>query len=79
MSQAIKYICINLNMGYSNETFKFIIVMKILGVQIDNNNLIITYQEYVCIHRGSSVCFAMVADTGLRTTGTLYFHFTLSF
>jgi len=33
----------------------------------------------VCIHRCSSACFAMVAVTGLMTTDTLYFHFTLSF
>jgi len=35
--QAIKYIYINLNMGYGNETIKFIITTKFLGVQIDNN------------------------------------------
>jgi len=37
MSQAIKYICINLNMGYGNETIKFLITLKFLGVQIDND------------------------------------------
>ena len=37
MSQAIKYIYIDLNIGYGNETVKFVITMKFLGVQIDNN------------------------------------------
>jgi len=37
MSQAIKYIYINLNIGYGTETIKFVITMKFLGVQIDNN------------------------------------------
>jgi len=36
VSQAIKYIYINLNIGYGNETIKFIITTKFLGVQIDN-------------------------------------------
>jgi len=36
VSQAIKYICINLNIGYGNETFKFI-TNKSLGMQINNN------------------------------------------
>jgi len=70
MSQAIKYIYINLNIGYGNETF--IITMIFLGVQIDNI-------FGVCIHRCSSVCFAMVEVTGLMTTDTLYFNFTMSF
>ena len=69
MSQAIKYIYIDLNIGYGNETVKFIITIKFLGVQIDKNI------SSVCIHRCSSVCFAMVAVTGLMTTDTLYFHF----
>ena len=69
MSQAIKYI--NLIIGYGNETIKFIITMKILGVQIDNISS-------VCICRCSSACFAMVAVTGLMTTDILYFHFTMS-
>jgi len=30
-------IYINSNIGYGNETIKFIITMKFLGVQIDNN------------------------------------------
>ena len=47
--------------------------MIFLGVQIDDNIL------GVCVHRGSSVCFAMVAVTGLITTDTLYFNFTMSF
>jgi hypothetical protein len=34
MSQIIY---INLNVGYGNETIKFVITMKFLGVQIDNN------------------------------------------
>ena len=37
VSQAIKYIYINLNIGYGNETIKFVITTKFLGVQIDNN------------------------------------------
>jgi len=37
VSQAIKYIYINLNIGYGNETIRFIITTKLLGVQIDNN------------------------------------------
>ena len=73
MSQAIKYIYINLNIGYGNEAIKFIITLKCLGVQIDNNT------SSVCIHRCSSACFAMVAVTGLMTTDTLYFHFTVYF
>ena len=32
-----KYIYINLIIGYGNETVKFVITMKFLGVQIDNN------------------------------------------
>jgi len=36
VSQAINYIYINLNIGYVNETIKFIITTKFLGVQIDN-------------------------------------------
>ena len=46
MSQAIKYIYINLNIGYGNETIKFVIT-TFLGVQTDNR--IITYQRYVSI------------------------------
>ena len=46
MSQAIKYIYINLNIDYSNETIKYIIT-TFLGVQTDNR--IITYQRYVSI------------------------------
>jgi len=37
VSQAIKYIYINLNIGYGNETIKFVITMKFLAVQIDNH------------------------------------------
>ena len=37
VSQAIKYIYINLNMCCGNETIKFVITTKFLGVQIDNN------------------------------------------
>jgi len=37
VSQAIKYIYINLNIGYGNGTIKFVITTKFLGVQIDNN------------------------------------------
>jgi hypothetical protein len=48
MSQAIKYIYINLNIGYGNETIKFVITMKFLDVHFDNN-LIITYQVYVSL------------------------------
>ena len=73
MSQVIKYIYINVIIGYGNETFKFIIAVKFLGVQIDDNI------SSVCICRYSSACFAMVAVTGLMTTDTLYFHFTVSF
>ena len=73
MSQAIKYIYINLNIGYGNETVKYIITIKFLGVQIDNNI------SSVCIHRCSSACFAMVAVTGLMTTETSYFQFTVCF
>jgi len=38
VSQAIKYIYINLVIGYGNETIKFVITTKFLGVQIDNNS-----------------------------------------
>ena len=48
MSQAIKYIFINLHIGYGNETIKFIIKTKFFGVQIDNN-LMMLYQVYVSI------------------------------
>jgi hypothetical protein len=48
VSQAIKYIYINLHIGYGNETIKFVIKTKFFGVQIDDN-LIITYQAYVSI------------------------------
>jgi len=41
--------------------------VKFLGAQIDNNI------STGCIHRCSSVCFALVAVTGLMTTDTLYF------
>jgi len=37
VSQAIKYIYINLNVSYGNETIKLIITTKFLGVQIDNS------------------------------------------
>jgi len=37
VSQAIQYIYINLHIGYGNETIKFVITMKFLGVQIYNN------------------------------------------
>jgi len=37
VSQAIKYIYINLNVSYGNETIKFIITTKFLDMQIDNN------------------------------------------
>jgi len=37
VSQAIKYIYINLNIGYGNETIKLVITTKFLGVQIDSN------------------------------------------
>jgi len=46
MSQAIKYIYINLNIGYGNETIRFVITTTFLAVEIDDN-LIITYQ--VCV------------------------------
>jgi len=35
--QAIQYIYINLNIGYGNETIKFVITMKFLGEKINNN------------------------------------------
>jgi len=35
--QAIKYIYINLIIGYGNETIKYVITTKFLGVQTDNN------------------------------------------
>ena len=73
MSQEIKYIYIDLNMGYGNETIKFVITTKFIAVQIGNDI------ASVCIHRCSSACFAMVAVTGMMTTDTLYFHFTMSF
>jgi len=45
--------------------------------------LIITYPDNnissVCTHKCCSICFAVVAVTGLMTTDTLYFHFTMSF
>jgi hypothetical protein len=48
-SQAIKYIYINLNIGYGKQS-NSLLQKKILGVQIDNKfNLIITYQVYVSI------------------------------
>jgi len=37
VSQKIQYIYINLNIGYGNEAIKFVITIKFLGVQIDNN------------------------------------------
>jgi len=37
VSQAIKYIYINSNIGYGNETIKLVITTKFLGVQIDSN------------------------------------------
>jgi len=37
VSQAIKYIYININIDCCNETIKFIITAKFLDVQIDNN------------------------------------------
>jgi len=37
VSQAMKYIYINLNVGYGNETIKFVITTKFLAAQIDNN------------------------------------------
>jgi len=37
VSQAIKYIYINLDIDYGNGTIKFVITAKFLGVQIDNN------------------------------------------
>ena len=73
MSQAIKCIYINWNIGCGNETIKFVITTKFLGALIDNNI------SSVCINRCSSACFAMVAVTGLMTTDTLCFHFTMSF
>jgi len=48
VSQAIKNINIDLNIGYGNETIKFIITMKFLYVHFDNN-LIITYQVSVSL------------------------------
>jgi len=36
VSHTIKCIYIKLNIGYGNETIKFIITTKFLGVQIDN-------------------------------------------
>jgi len=48
VSQAIKYIFINLHIGYGTETIKFIIKTKFFGVQIDNNVMIIC-QVYVSI------------------------------
>lgn len=37
VSQAIKYIYINLNICYGNATIKFVITTKFIAVQIDNN------------------------------------------
>jgi len=37
MSQTIKYIYDNLNIGYGNATIKYVITLKFLGVQIGNN------------------------------------------
>ena len=51
---------------------------KILVLQIDDN-LTDNNISSVCIHGCSSACFDMVAITGLMTTDTLYFHFTMSF
>jgi len=62
-----------LNIGYGNKRIKFVITVTFLGVKIDNNI------SSVCIHRCTSVCFAIVAVTGQMTTDTLYFHFTVSF
>jgi len=36
VSQATQYIYINLNIGYGNETIKFLITMKFIGVQFYN-------------------------------------------
>ena len=49
------------------------LVCKLIITQPDNNT------SSICIHRCSAACFAMVAVTGLMTTNTLYFHFTMSF
>ena len=72
MSLAIKYIYINIKIGYGNKTIKFINTTKFCGLQIDNIS-------NVSIHRRSAACFAMVAVAGLMRTDTLYFHFTVSF
>jgi len=40
VSQAIKYIFINLHIGYGNETIEFIIKTNFFDVQIDNNSMI---------------------------------------
>jgi len=72
-----KYIYINLNIGYGNETIKFVITTKFLGVKLitqPDSNI-----GSVCIQRCSSACFGMVAVTGLMTTDTLYFLFTMPF
>jgi len=37
VSQAIKYFYIDLNIGYGNETIKFIIITKFLCMKIDSN------------------------------------------
>ena len=58
MSQAIKYIYINLIIGYGNETVKFVITMKFLCVQIDDN------VSSICLCKYNSACFAMMAVTG---------------
>ena len=49
------------------------LVCKLITTYPDNNT------SGMCIHRCSSVCFAMVAVTGLMTTDTFYFHFTILF
>jgi hypothetical protein len=63
VSQAIKYFYINLNIGYGTETIKFVIRIKFLGVQIDDDNI-----SSVCIHKCNSPYFAMVAVTGFHST-----------
>jgi len=76
VSQAIKYIYVNLNIGYGNETNSLLqrdfLVCKLIITQPDYNI------ASVCIQRCSSACFAMAAVTGLMTTDTLYFYFTMS-
>jgi hypothetical protein len=59
--------CINLNIGYGDNTIEEVETTKFLGLQIDNNLNWKTHIEYV-IPKLSSACFAMRTITSLMET-----------